>query len=200
MSNKEFLEVIKRRRTVRQFKKDTPPEEDIMAILEAACYAPYGGHGEPWKFVFVRNKAKIVAMGKAIREYLQRSEHEGFTEERIFFGTYFENAPVVIAAAWKPASVIEDFETKMASDAFVSKHATTIGIMSLAHSIENLLLAATAFRLGAGYIGPFHGSVDLESILSVEKPYLVSTIIPIGYPADERGSSPKDTSGLIELV
>ena len=88
----------------------------------------------------------------------------------------------------------------MSSDAFVLKHATTIGFMSLAHAIENLLLAATAFGYGAGYIGPFHGSVGLESILSVEKPYLVSTIIPISYPADESGRKPKDTFGLIELV
>ncbi len=89
-----FLAVIKKRKTVRRFKKDIPPEKDITAILNAACHAPYGGGTEPWKFILVPNKEKIEALSEALKKKYPEVTYE--------FGTYFVDAPVVVAAAWRP--------------------------------------------------------------------------------------------------
>ena len=63
--------------------------------------------------------------------------------------------------------------------------------------MENQLLAATAFGLGAGYIGPRHDMPRLEEILSLEKPFTVAAIVPIGYPAREKQ---KETIGKTDQV
>lgn len=57
-----LLDVFKNRRSVRHFKPDTVPEADIRRILDAARSAPTSGNQQPWKFLVVRDPAKIAAM------------------------------------------------------------------------------------------------------------------------------------------
>lgn len=59
-----LLELVKRRRSIRQFKPDLIPDENITKIIEVARWAPSAFHTQPWEFVVVKNKeirAKIVA-------------------------------------------------------------------------------------------------------------------------------------------
>ena len=51
-----LLEVVKKRRSVRQFKTDPIPDEYIDKIIEVARWAPSGFHTQPWEFVVVKKK------------------------------------------------------------------------------------------------------------------------------------------------
>ncbi len=53
----KILEVIKKRRSVRKYKKDPIPEEALLRVLEAARLAPSGKNFQPWKFIIVKDKA-----------------------------------------------------------------------------------------------------------------------------------------------
>ena len=54
--SKEFLELIKLRRSVRFYSDKKIPDQVIENIIEAASTSPSGAHTEPWTYVVVRNQ------------------------------------------------------------------------------------------------------------------------------------------------
>jgi len=54
-----FLDLFAKRQSVRRYKSDPVPDEDIRLILDAARRPPTSGNQQPWKFLVVRNKATI---------------------------------------------------------------------------------------------------------------------------------------------
>jgi nitroreductase len=51
-----FLEVVKKRRSVRYLRPDPVPDALVTKIIEAARWAPSGFHTQPWEFVVVNKK------------------------------------------------------------------------------------------------------------------------------------------------
>jgi nitroreductase len=58
-------DVIQHRRSVRDFRPDAVPDEDIRRIIDAARLAPTSGNQQPWKFLVVRDKRKIDELKEA---------------------------------------------------------------------------------------------------------------------------------------
>ena len=48
-----FLEVARRRRSVREFSRDDVPDDVIEMAIRCAATAPSGANMQPWKFVVV---------------------------------------------------------------------------------------------------------------------------------------------------
>ncbi|GAB4305436.1 MAG: nitroreductase family protein [Candidatus Bipolaricaulota bacterium] len=61
----DVLQMIMRRRSVRQFTGEPVPKEKIITALQAAMAAPSGMNRQPWRFVVVTNKEKIAALCRA---------------------------------------------------------------------------------------------------------------------------------------
>ena len=61
------LEAIRTRRSVRKYKPEEIPEEDLKEILTAAQLAPSAGNRQPWRFVVVRDPETKKKMGEAAR-------------------------------------------------------------------------------------------------------------------------------------
>jgi nitroreductase len=59
------LEVIKKRRSIRKYKKDPIPEEALSRVLEAARLAPSGKNFQPWKFIIVKDKSLKEKLAQA---------------------------------------------------------------------------------------------------------------------------------------
>lgn len=57
--SESFWEVVNNRRSVRAFKPDSIPEEDIKKIIDAARMAPTSGNQQPWKFLVINDRKKI---------------------------------------------------------------------------------------------------------------------------------------------
>jgi nitroreductase len=53
MDQKEVLDFICRRRSVRRFQKKAVPEETLTLLMKAAMAAPSGNNAQPWEFVIV---------------------------------------------------------------------------------------------------------------------------------------------------
>jgi len=51
----EFIEVVRKRRSIRKYTTDPVPEEMLNQVLEAARLAPSGGNGQPWHFIVVKD-------------------------------------------------------------------------------------------------------------------------------------------------
>jgi nitroreductase len=55
-------DVILKRRSVRNYKKEQVPEFMIKRILEAGRFAPSAGNSQPWKFIVVRDPEVIKGL------------------------------------------------------------------------------------------------------------------------------------------
>ena len=63
---KTLDEIIKGRKSTRNYKSDPVEKEKIMLLLEAACLAPSACNAQPWKFIVVENpRLKEDEIGRA---------------------------------------------------------------------------------------------------------------------------------------
>jgi len=60
----DIFGIIKTRRSIRKYKKEVPDETLIRKCIEAACYAPSARNSQPWSFVLVRDREKIMKLSK----------------------------------------------------------------------------------------------------------------------------------------
>ena len=70
----EFVDELRRRRTVRDFSSDPVPDAVIRQCLLAAGTAPSGANQQPWHFVVIRDPARKARIRAAAEE-----------EERAFY-------------------------------------------------------------------------------------------------------------------
>ncbi len=59
MTEKEVLDFIFRRRSVRKFTGEAVPREKIEALLQAAMAAPSARNRQPWEFLVITDREKI---------------------------------------------------------------------------------------------------------------------------------------------
>ena len=64
----EFLELVRKRRSIRRYKSDPVPQKKLEYVLEAARLAPSWGNRQCWRFIVVKEEAKRRAI--AIREWV----------------------------------------------------------------------------------------------------------------------------------
>jgi len=109
-------EVMKRRRTVRDFSDRAVPLEVIQNAIRVAGTAPNGANLQPWHFVVVSDKTikkqireaaeeeeREFYSGRATREWLEALEHLGTNENKPFL----ETAPYLIVIFLKKYSLDE---------------------------------------------------------------------------------------------
>jgi nitroreductase len=75
MMGKDALDVIRERRTVREFTDEDVIDEQVETILEMGMYAPTYMNRQPWHFVVVRDKQLQERLGETlgVRPYLQQA-------------------------------------------------------------------------------------------------------------------------------
>jgi len=185
-----FLELVKRRRSVRRFKKDKIPDEYIEIILEAARWAPSASNSQPWEFVVIKNeetKEKIIKYYINQRRLKREVEMTRAEEFRHYSGVSlkepgFKNAPVFIV-------VIGDPRVKCACPLMTyrekgEKHF----ISSLANAVLLMHLQATELGIGSQYISDISSpymEAMLKDLLDIPEIYEVYEMIAIGYPDKE---------------
>ena len=101
-----FYELMRRRRTVRDFSDREIPGDIIEHALLTAGSAPSGAHRQPWHFVVITDAAKKVAIREAAeheeREFYGRRATREWLEALAPLGTdadkpFLTAAPVLIA-------------------------------------------------------------------------------------------------------
>ncbi len=80
-----MLDLIRKRRTIRQFTDEDVSQEEIETLLEMAMCAPNRLDRRPWHFVVIRDKEMKKYLAETLRVY-----------------NYLEQAPVVIAVCGLP--------------------------------------------------------------------------------------------------
>jgi nitroreductase len=64
----DFFEGVESRRSIRKYKPDVIPHEDLHKILEAARLAPSAANRQPWSFILVRDAERKKALAEVARK------------------------------------------------------------------------------------------------------------------------------------
>ena len=175
-----FCAVFARRQTVRRYKPDRVPEEHVSQILDAARRGPTCMNQQAWKFLVVRDPAKIQEMRKktlgkvtaaldAAAAQQPDDKKEEFAARRTtqlrFCEGYF-TAPVYVV-------VLVDKQAPCASYALAHD-----GPIAAAY----LMVAARAFGYGTAYLTDGIPDIITREVLAIPERYQRICITPIGIP------------------
>ncbi len=67
----DFMEVVRKRMSIRKYRPDPVPDKVLTQVLEAARLAPSGGNAQPWHFIVVKNPRKKKVLD--ISEWAQQA-------------------------------------------------------------------------------------------------------------------------------
>ncbi|RIE00695.1 nitroreductase family protein [Cohnella faecalis] len=83
-------QLIRDRRTVRQFREDPVPQLLITKLLDIACWAPNHGFREPWRFIQYRGEARRTFAESVVATF-SAEEKEKNGDRRL---AYYMDIPV----------------------------------------------------------------------------------------------------------
>ncbi len=197
----EFKTVLENRTSIRSFKADPVPVEDIREMIRLAGLAPSINNYQPWSFILITNKTLMNEMAdiiaERIKEYPMKNSKLSatVTSQVEWFSTFFRDAPAIVAI------VLEEYET-------VWERGVTLGhdeinrirnfpdIQSAGACIENLLLAAVDMGYGGCWLsGPMVASKDIETILEIKTPSRLLSFVAIGKPLKDNKPKGKENLG-----
>ena len=210
----EILHLIHRRRTVRRYQNRPIDRPTLEALIAAACAAPSAHNRQHWRFAAIT--ARVVkerlarAMGEPFRCDMEREQlHPDEIEMRAArsFRRLVESPALIVAGF----STSDTAPSRSASDASViaseakqspspirktaaeleSKIEETMATQSVAAAIENLLLAATVYGLGACWIcWPLFCPDEVREALGLPDDFQPQALVTLGFPAE--APSPRD--------
>lgn len=178
----EFYELIKSRRTVREFSDQPIPESVIEQCLLAAGTAPNGANKQPWHFVVVSDpeiKKKIrIAAEKEEHEFYNRRAPEDWLEDLEPFDTdehkpFLEHAPCLIGIFQQPYNLDEEGNKEKH---YYVKESVGIATGMLITALHNAGLATLTHTPS-----PMGFLTQIMKRPEYEKPFL---LLVVGYPAD----------------
>lgn len=164
-----FFDVLKSRRSIREFRADGVSRALVDKILNAGRFAPSAGNMQPWEFIVIRDQERIRAVVKStFTGHAVRSKR---TQD------WIERAPVLLAAA-------ADLKRSMAR---YGRLGCRVALLDTAAAVENMILAATALGLGTCWVSGFRKK-ELSRVLGLPPWLEPVALLPIGYP---RSSPPR---------
>ncbi len=155
-----LLDLVKHRKSIRDFL-DVPVErEKIMMCLEAARLAPSACNSQPWKFIVVDD-----------RQLKNKLCHAAFS------GIYLVNsfckmAPVIV--------VVVSEKSKFLARIGGMFRGTKYYLIDIGIAIEHFVLQAEDLGLGTCWIGWFDESA-VKSILNIPRRKKIDILIALGY-------------------
>ncbi len=155
MNYDDYLDLVRKRRSIRRFKPDPVPDEDVDKIIEAARWAPSGANSQPWEFLVIKEqktKDKIVDLINATREQTYRMEQT--REERLRHPGGSDAAPEdILRQAPVLITLLGDPRTKETYIlTAVYHHGDANFSTSLANAFIYMHLAAASLGLGSRWL------------------------------------------------
>jgi nitroreductase len=163
MNYKNFIELLSKRKSCRNYSTRDVSQEAINNCLEAARLAPSACNKQPWKFIIVKNSTiKENLYHKALLPCLPMP--------------WIQNAPVIVAICAE-----SDFITHKLAP-FISN--IDYRLIDIGITGEHFVLAAEAQGLASCWIGWFKQK-KVKKILKIPKKINVISLMTLGYSAEE---------------
>lgn len=183
-STKSLHEIIRERRSVRRYEPREVPHAHILAVLDAARWAPSPHGRQPWRFAVLvrpeRKQALAAAMGDEWRRQLALDgQDQDEVERRLRIShTRILGAPAIIVPCLYLAGL------DVYPDAARQAAETTMAVQSLGCAVQNMLLAAYALGLDTGWMcAPLFCPDTVAAALGLAAGLTPHALITLGYAA-----------------
>jgi nitroreductase len=163
-----FIDLVRRRRSIRRYKPDPVPPEMIEACIDAARYAPTACNRQSWKFIVVEGAVKDRLVDKALGGVVVPNR-------------WARTAPVIAVIAMDLDAVVHRIAGEFKK---IRYHMVDAGIAG-----EHFVLQATEMGLGTCWIGWFNKRA-VKRILDLPAGWDVPAMIAVGFP-DEKPEDKK---------
>ena len=152
----EFYDVLKTRRSIRQYKDDPVPRETLNRILEAGRIAPSWCNRQCWRYIVVSDPAQRKMLGELISNPSAEC---------------YEKAPYALVLCADP------------SDSGVTG-GKEYYLVDCGISMEHVVLAAANEGLATCWVGAF-AEYPVRNLLGIPKEIKIVAISPVGYADQE---------------
>jgi len=180
-----IIDLLKNRRSIREYMSKNVSEKVLDVILEAAMWAPSAHNAQPWRFVVIRDSALKLKLAEAMARRWKRDlakngvsekDRENLTKASV---KQFSSAPIVIV------SCLTMVEMNHYPDKPRQRIESIMAVQSVAAAIENMLLAAHAMGLGAcWFCAPLFCPETVRKVLRLPSDFEPQALITLGYPAE----------------
>ncbi len=161
-----FIELLRKRRSIRQFKDRPVEKEKVDILIEAGLRSPSSRSLDPWEFVIVTEAEKIAQLAKA----------------KPHGSEFLKKAPLLVVVCADPGK----------SDVWIED--TAIASLLLHLTAADLGLGSCWVQIRLREHNSQHSAQEYVAELIGLKPGLmVEAIIAIGYPAEEKPGHDKSS-------
>ncbi len=174
-----LLDLIRHRRSVRDFLDEPVGRDKIILCLEAARLAPSACNSQPWKF--------IVVDDKDLKDELCRAAFGGIYSMMSFA----RKAPLIVAVVSENAKFLARIGSLLRDTRF---YLIDIGIAA-----EHFVLQAEELGLSTCWIGWFNEGA-VKSILKIPRDRRIEVLIAVGYRDDTKKGQPHKRDSLEEII
>lgn len=185
MDSSSFFDVLRSRRSIREFTDQVPDRTTIEQLIDAAQWAPSGHNRQGWRFIVFTDRAKLndiaAKIGESVRRTLESANRLDSPngKELLHYSTLFTKAPVVILAMHKRSAAINRALVEAGGASKVSSEA-----ISTSMAVQNMLLAAHAMGLGACIMSaPLLAPGVWESLENMPTGFSPTCVVALGYAA-----------------
>ena len=158
-----FLELLKKRRSIRQFQNKPVEQEKIDTLVEAMLRSPSSRSLNPWEFV-------VVTDPRVIGDLSQSKPHGA---------SFMKNAPLAVVVCADPAKCDVWIEDCSIATLLLHLEATDLGLGSCWVQIRKR--EHNADQTAEAYV---------KNLLGLKDEMVVEAIVAIGYGKEEKGEHP----------
>ena len=178
----ELKETIKNRRSIRKYKNIEISKEIIEDLIDCARLAPSAKNRQPWKFVVITNKDKILEIAKLI-ENKQSIRVEKYVHDKL----KAVNTTVPTAEAIKQAPVLILFFRPN------DKYWEIGDDLSMGACAENMCLKAVEYKLGTLLIRDIFYTIKeiTKCVYWCDDDYILNLALIIGVANDNPPAKPR---------
>jgi nitroreductase len=156
-----FLELARKRWSVRSFRPDGVPRDAMLRCLEAARLAPSACNSQPWRFVVVDDPE------------LKRKVADETSDRLLPLNHFTKQAPVHVVVVMEPA--------KWRARVGAALTGRDFAWMDVGIAAEHFCLQAAEEGLGTCMLGWFHEK-PIKHLLGVPASRRIALVIVVGYP------------------
>lgn len=171
----EVLRQLTARRSVRVFTGQPIPEQDRLAILEAAAQAPTAGCQQLYTIIEVRDPDRK-------RQLADSCDHQPFIAE----------APLVLVFCADGLKWYEGYRAAGAEPRPLGVGDLLLAVDDALIAAQNAVTAAWSLGIGSCYIGDIMENREQQkAILALPDRVFPAAMVVFGYPTEQQASRPK---------
>jgi nitroreductase len=190
-----FTQAVEGRHSVRRFRPDPVPRDDVREMVRLASLAANAGNSQPWRFVAVDEPARLDEMRRAIEERIDEVAHwpevEAAGQSREAgrmrgYSTFFADAPLAVAVCGLPYESLADRLLALhgAPREERDRLRQRPELQSVGAAVQLLITAAHAMGYGSCWLSaPVIAAPRLEELLGIAAPAQLVAIVAVGLPA-----------------